>query len=152
MHTELILFKHVHIIAKKCLIICIMSVQLHVSALLHLLDLHEMIYFNTSVRTGWENPNLIKIMHFTWRSKYVAWLLATLYCHKSALSNWNGVRLLVCPSVSMYQGGCYRTDVREIWYWGLHEIFREIPNFVKMRHFTCKPMYIALLPAIFKSP
>jgi len=95
------------------------SVHLHASALLHLLDLHEIIYWNTSVRTGWENPNLIKIRHFTWKSNYIAWLLAILNCHKSTLSNWNGVRLLVCPSVSMYQGGCYWMDVCEIWYWGL---------------------------------
>jgi hypothetical protein len=71
------------------------------------------------MRTGWENPNLVTIRHITWSPQYVAWSLATLNHRKINLSNWNGVRLLVCPSVCMYQCGCYWTDVCEIWYWGL---------------------------------
>lgn len=46
-------------------------------------------------------------------------LPATLNHHKSALFAWNGVKLLICPFVHMYQCSSYWMDWCEIWYWRL---------------------------------
>ena len=48
---------------------------------------------------------LVKIRHFTWRhNKYVLLLPATFNHHKSALFDWNGIKLLVGPSVRKQRG------------------------------------------------
>jgi hypothetical protein len=52
--------------------------------------------------TVWESAEKIQIrfklgknvMHFTWRTKYVSLLLATLNCHESAVFKWSDIRLL----------------------------------------------------------
>jgi len=109
-----------------------------------LMDFHDIWYLGLLWKYVEEFQIWLKsgksIRHFKRRSRYVLLLLGTLNCHKSALFNWNGIRLLVPLSncllftcirllvplsnwsvVHMYQCGSHWADLRDIWYWGLNE-------------------------------
>ena len=61
------------------------------------------LIFRPFMKIWRKNSNLIKIGqnigHCTWKRKYVSLFQATL--HRSALSDWNSIRLLDSPSISL---------------------------------------------------
>jgi len=78
------------------------------------------------------------IGHFTWSNKYVYIVFYRIWqarSHKSrkAPINFMSFRLFVCLSLYSFQGGSYRKDFREIWYWGLlRKSFQKLQAWLKL--------------------
>jgi hypothetical protein len=90
----------------------------------------------------------------TWRFKCVSLLPATLHCHKCVHFYWNGVRLLIRPSVRMYHSAFHWKDVREISCWVLPwetvEITKLLLNYGEnIGHITWIPQDCLLLPTTY---